>query len=1012
MLLLADTEGREHMNRREVSEPDPGTRVVLQQHGLISVPEELKDSTALTALDLSQNQLTVLPEWIGDLIGLTNLNLSVNRLASLPESLGNLTRLTTLYLSGNQLAVLPEWIGNLTDLKELYLGRNQLAVLPEWIGNLTALRRLNVSGNMLTALPESIGNLTALTTLDVFRNQLTALPESIGNLTALTTLDVLGNQLTALPESIGNLTALTTLDASQNQLAALPKSLRNLTALTTLDVSGNQLSRLPMQLADHLSRGVKLGLEGNPLDDPLPELVARGTNALVAYLRSLEDAIPQYEAKLLLVGEGNVGKSSLIAALRGAPFVRDRPTTHGIEISPLRLRNPTINVDMTLRTWDFGGQEVYRVTHQFFFSRRALYVVVWNAREGQERNEVEDWLRRIRLRVGLDAQTMIVATHCADRLPELDYPYLEQAFRGMLVGSFAVDNLTKVGLAGLREAIGREAAQLPQMGQLISPRWVAARDEILARAQAEPQIRYEQFVEVCERHGVTGDEIITLSELMHDLGQVIYYSEDEGLRDIIVLNPEWLTKAISYVLEDQATRDADGVLNHTRLRQIWQERDDGPAYPARYHPYFLRLMEKFDISYRLENDERHSLVAQLVQHKRPENLPWQFGTQPPAGIRVLAMVCRLSEPAPGLVSWLTVRHHRASTDMHWRRGIFLRHPVPAYASEALLELRHNGELAVEVRAPSPDLYFNVLRDSIEDLITRRWPGLTYQLLVPCPAKAANGSMCTGQFPLDGLLRLREGGIVSIPCMECTKEHEISLLLTGFTIPDRSLGVELDQMYAQLARIENGIIRAEGQAAETADYMRRVLRIVSTEITDCPRLFTLAPERPTGSRLVRFYQNHYRLTLWCEQPGYWHPWVPASYEVDLPKEWFVKISPYVMLIFRTLQLVVPLAGSIAVASLPKDQLEVAQAHLEMMKTVVADLPGKLGQDLSEVGLGDAKGQLIATEGQALRLLRSVLFEYDPPRAFGGLSRVQALSGEFLWVCAEHYPEYDPGLPTIP
>jgi internalin A len=36
-------------------------------------------------------------------------------------------------------------------------------------------------------------------------------------------------------------------------------------------------------------------------------------------------------------------------------------------------------------------------------------------------------------------------------------------------------------------------------------------------------------------------------------------------------------------------------------------------------------------------------------------LPWQPGTPP----RVLTLICRLAEPAPGLISWLTVRHHRA-----------------------------------------------------------------------------------------------------------------------------------------------------------------------------------------------------------------------------------------------------------------------------------------------------------------------------------------------------------------
>ena len=124
---------------------------------------------------------------------------------------------------------------------------------------------------------------------------------------------------------------------------------------------------------------------------------------------------------------------------------------------------------MTVRAWDFGGQEVYRISHQFFFTRRALYVVVWNARQGQEQDEVEGWLRRIRLRVGRDARALLVATHCAERRPELDYPHLERAFPGMLAGAFETDSRTGLGIDRLRQAIGAEAARLPQMGQLDQP---------------------------------------------------------------------------------------------------------------------------------------------------------------------------------------------------------------------------------------------------------------------------------------------------------------------------------------------------------------------------------------------------------------------------------------------------------------------------------------------------------------------------------------------------------------
>lgn len=602
-----------------------------------------------------------------------------------------------------------------------------------------------------------------------------------------------------------------------------------------------------------------------------------------------------------------------------------------------------------------------------------------------------------------------MATHCEERLPDLDYGDLEQSFPGLLCGNFEVDNRTGAGIPELRNSIAWEAAQLPLMGQLLSPRWVAARDDILARGQSDPHIPYEQFAKICNAYGVTGKETITLAQLMHDLGHIIYYAEDEGLRDIVVLNPEWLTKAISYVLEDKATKDAAGVLDHARLRQLWQHRADGWGYPARYHPYFLRLMEKFDVCYRLDGDRPRSLIAQLVPHKRPA-LPWQWDTKLPAGTRRLALVCELSEPSPGIIPWLTVRHHRASTNRHWRRGVFLRHPTDAYKSEALLELRRPDELSIEVRAPSPDLYFHVIRDSVEDLISSRWPGLTYQLLIPCPYQEVDGSRCPGKFPLDGLLRLRESNLTSIPCMQCAQQHEISLLLTGFAVSPQPLAVEIKQMHEQLIRVEKGMVRMEGQAAETAATVRRVLRVVSTEVTDCPSLFTLDQARPSVGNRLRIHEHHYQLMLWCEHPGYWHPCAKATYKIDPPKEWFSTIAPYAVLIFRTLQLIVPLVGSIAVASLPRDQIESAEARLDVMKTLVEDLPSL--PELGNVGPKRPTNKLTSAEADALRALRAIIFKSDPLRWFGGLRRVPAPSGDFLWICADHYAEYDPGLPVLP
>jgi internalin A len=421
------------------------------------------------------------------------------------------------------------------------------------------------------------------------------------------------NQLTRLPTTIGDLTRLRWLRVNGNRLAELPDTIGNLVNLSELDANDNQLTQLPRGLANLLGHDLKLSVEQNPMADPLPELIRRGQGELVAYLRSLEDAVTQYEAKVLLVGEGTVGKSSLVAALKGERFIDGRPTTHGIEISAVPFRHPQLDLDMTLRMWDFCGQEVYRVSHQFFFSKRALYLMVWHSRQGQEQDDVEGWLRRIRLRVGDEATVLIVATHAAERRPDLDYSRLDEHFAGILAGHFAVDSRTSEGIAKLQQAIAESASRLPQMGQRISTRWIAARAAILNRGADRPQISYREFTDICAQYDVTGDQASTLAKLMHDLGMVVYYDEDESLKDIVVVNPDWLTKAISYVLDDRATEAAGGILDHRRLTAIWQDREEG--YPTEYHPYFLRLMEKFDVSYRLDGVQQ-SLVAQLVPHQR------------------------------------------------------------------------------------------------------------------------------------------------------------------------------------------------------------------------------------------------------------------------------------------------------------------------------------------------------------------------------------------------------------
>ncbi|MEW5721378.1 MAG: COR domain-containing protein, partial [Chloroflexota bacterium] len=300
----------------------------------------------------------------------------------------------------------------------------------------------------------------------------------------------------------------------------------------------------------------------------------QGLPALFAYLRSLKESEPLYEAKLVLVGEGGVGKTTLLKALTGQEPRADEPTTHGakIDIKALLLLHPEKQgVEIQFNSWDFGGQEVYRVTHQFFFSRRSIYLLVWEPRKGVQASQVEDWLKIIRLRVGDDARVIIVSTHCktGERIARIDKPVLTRDFGSMIVGFHEVDSLVddpatgeKIGIAELKAMIADAAKNLEQMGMPFNRDWRAARDELLA--MNESCISYTQFADVCTRHGLDEISTQTLAHLMHDLGYIVYYGDDERLKNDVVLQPEWLTKAIGFVLEDRKTQEMDGILPDDR----------------------------------------------------------------------------------------------------------------------------------------------------------------------------------------------------------------------------------------------------------------------------------------------------------------------------------------------------------------------------------------------------------------------------------------------------------------
>ncbi|MDE5086708.1 MAG: leucine-rich repeat domain-containing protein, partial [Trichodesmium sp. St16_bin2-tuft] len=414
----------------------------------------ISELSNLTELGLNSNQLTSLPESISKLSNLTVLNLSYNQLTSLPESISELSNLTELYLDNNPLEIPPieivlqgiEEIGKYfkkaqeriqeakdkklkeLDLSSSYINKDniKLADFFSALWDLEQLEILNLSSNQLTSLPESISKLSNLTVLNLSYNQLTSLPESIGELSNLTDLDLSCNQLKSLPESISELSNLTELGLSSNQLISLPESIGKLSNLTEVYLSFNQLKILPESISE-LPNLTKLYLNNNPLETPPIEIATKGIEEIRNYFRQeREKGIDYiYEAKLLIVGEGGAGKTTLANKIIDPNYqLKDEDTTKGIEVNQYKFQTENQN-DFQINIWDFGGQEIYHATHQFFLTKRSLYILVADTRK--EDTDFYYWLNVVEL-LSSNSPLLIVKNEKQEREREINQRALQGQF--------------------------------------------------------------------------------------------------------------------------------------------------------------------------------------------------------------------------------------------------------------------------------------------------------------------------------------------------------------------------------------------------------------------------------------------------------------------------------------------------------------------------------------------------------------------------------------------------------
>ncbi|MFK7903613.1 MAG: COR domain-containing protein, partial [Chitinophagales bacterium] len=643
----------------------------------------------------------------------------------------------------------------------------------------------------------------------------------IQSLTQLQSVDLSSNNIADI-SAIQSLTQLQSVYLSDNNIADI-SALQSLTQLQSLDLSSNKIvslkpllpliqKGLPVKWGDDFQQN-KIYVENNPLQHPSQEIIEQGNEAIVRYFEELEKGVDHiYEAKLLLVGEGGVGKTSLRLKLEDdyadLPDKDDR--TRGIDIVRLPFRGRE-DRDFYMNIWDFGGQHIYHTTHHFFLTRRSFYVPLTETR--RQDDNFDYWIPNIRL-FGEDSPILIVKNLWNDSARNISIQRFQKQ-----EGQFnIVDNIKTVnlksgeGLQALKQCIYHHIQELPHVGDPVPKTWAVVRRELKKLAAQEPYISWERFAALCSEKGIDSKlKIQDLGKYLHDLGIVLWYHDIAALKSKVILQPEWATNAVYQFIDDSQIQHQNGHFNQKDVERIWCKEDY-----CDMHGELLALMKAFKLCYQKRNHKAYIIPSLLPADPQPPLTPPKEGNivssnkshllKSPSfgGARGgLRLQYQYTFMPKGLVNQLTAELHKyIKKNQVWGRGVILKRE---HTEAKIVENRIKRQVNIEVQGMNKKGLMEMVRNEIEE-IHDSYPGIEVETLIPCPCELCQKLEKPTLFSYSKLIeRLQTKGDKPVFCMESDEFQEIRDVLGA-------VGIALDRRDAIEGKRRRGF-REKGRIEE-------------------------------------------------------------------------------------------------------------------------------------------------------------------------------------------------------
>jgi hypothetical protein len=755
-----------------------------------------------------------------------------------------------------------------------------------------------------------------------------------------------------------------------------------LAKLEILGLRHNQIATIPRSFSQ-LKNLKDLDLFGNPLPDELMAAAERGAEAFLRYLESIEArAAHPRTVKLVLLGEPEAGKTTLLEALKGNPYPcdPDRKETLGVNVAIVDKKSPRDGQTLHLSVWDFAGQHMEHATHQPFLTENAVFLILWNARmgTGAGKRDLWYWLELLKMRVR-EPKFLLVATHTEFTPPDLNLTEIQRVYVGCQ-GNFAVELDSLAGFDALEGKILELAAASPALKAVWPLDWLPVRDRIRKLRASQPHMSREEFRLLMEEQGVRdAQQQKDLAEQLHQLGEILYFQELKGLSGLVILSPAWLSELIARVVRSGQARKNRGVLQEEELDELWRDTNLSPE--VREH--LVRLMDHFDLTYSTVDAGDARIVVEALPYSTPEELE---RIKLPANQPEMEMIFRFPtldrHLPPGIPTWGIARAHRLARPGlgPWRDAAFFEDAetdsrAQITASDTAKEVR------LKVTADYPPFFLGRMEAILRDTF-RRYKELVPERRLPCRCRPG----CTYSYDYEVVVRRRNSNKTDITCGISGDDVPLESLLMGYS-PTTQAGRRAEE--SERRRSYTTLLRAMNEQMEKTS----------------PSVFTLAPSLGF-KQLPTFWESftgkeELDLCLYCEHDSDWHTTPYSVYRFLPNKDWIEKLKAHWSPLIAVSLHVAPLAKAVGWAA----DIVAFHAFGEALDGLHGEDHPALSSMAAELGRQEVPQLIDIRTREVFKELIDHLDSKRPPGThYGGLHRHIVEDGRLLWLCPDHLEAY--------